>query len=85
MLLSLAATTARPISVKGNVKSTYKDLLSVIVMSPTTASYLSFCGGSKKTVIKINIQLMINSDKSQQYIYLPGYKKRTQDHCSHCS
>jgi len=47
MLLSLAVTTASPISVKGNVKSTYKDLLSVIVISPTAASYLSFCERSK--------------------------------------
>lgn len=32
-----------PMSVKGNVNSTYEDLLEVIVKSPAAASYLSLC------------------------------------------
>ncbi|KAM0943350.1 hypothetical protein DsansV1_C13g0121291 [Dioscorea sansibarensis] len=38
-MLSFTGTrSATPGSVNGNVKSTYKDLFAVIVMSPTTAS-----------------------------------------------
>ena len=42
LLVSLTGTIIEtPDSVYGNVKSTYKDLLAVIVVSPTTAS--NFC------------------------------------------
>ena len=38
LVLAFLDSVARPISVNGNVKSTYLDLLAVIVISPIAAS-----------------------------------------------
>lgn len=42
LLLLFGTTTPTPMSVYGIVKSTYNDLLDMMVVSPTTASYFYF-------------------------------------------